>query len=215
MDQNKIPCDPHHLGVPSGVSKMISDPMVCLTETMHLCCTDGNSISKQTKTRFHMTLVTQEFHRVRPKWFFSPWYIWRKPYTYLASRLALSPNRPKWASSPKSSIRCIQNDFSPYGTFDMNRVPILHQHELHLQMDQNNIPHEPRQPGVSSGASDTISDPMVIWRKLCTYLALTLISSLNRPKWDSTWATSPRHSISFIQNDFQAYGTFGANLAPI
>ena len=29
--QNEIPHDPHHLGVPSGVSKTISEPMVRLT----------------------------------------------------------------------------------------------------------------------------------------------------------------------------------------
>jgi hypothetical protein len=29
MDQNKIPHDPHHLGVLSGVSKMIFEPVVC------------------------------------------------------------------------------------------------------------------------------------------------------------------------------------------
>jgi hypothetical protein len=36
-----------------------------------------------------------EFYQVCPKWFLRLWYVWRKPCTYLASRLALSPNRPK------------------------------------------------------------------------------------------------------------------------
>jgi hypothetical protein len=27
-DQNELPSEPHHLGVPSGASKMISEPMV-------------------------------------------------------------------------------------------------------------------------------------------------------------------------------------------
>jgi hypothetical protein len=42
-----------------------------------------------------------------------------------------------------------------------------------------------------------------IWRKLCTYLALTLTLTLspNRPKWDFTWPTSPRVSIGCVQND--------------
>ena len=43
------------------------------------------------------------------------WYVWRKPCTYLASRLALSPNGPKrastWASSPGGTIGCVQNNF--------------------------------------------------------------------------------------------------------
>ena len=37
-DRNKIPLDPHHLEVPAGVSKMISEPMVCSAQTMHLSC---------------------------------------------------------------------------------------------------------------------------------------------------------------------------------
>jgi hypothetical protein len=49
------------------MSKMISKPMVHFVETMNLSCTDTNTISKQTETRFHMTHVTDEFHRVRPK----------------------------------------------------------------------------------------------------------------------------------------------------
>jgi hypothetical protein len=37
-----------------GVSKMIFEPMVRLAQTMHLSRTDTNTISKWTKTRFHM-----------------------------------------------------------------------------------------------------------------------------------------------------------------
>jgi hypothetical protein len=50
-----------------------------------------------------------------PKQFLSLWYIWHKPYTYLALTLELSPNRSKrdstWPTSPRSSIRCVQNEF--------------------------------------------------------------------------------------------------------
>jgi hypothetical protein len=48
-----------------------------------------------------------------------------------------------------------------------------------------------------------------VWRKSCIYLALTLTPSRNSPKRGSTSAASPRSSIGFAQNDFQAYGTFG------
>jgi hypothetical protein len=91
-DQTKLPLEPRHLGVPSIASKMISMPMVQSLQTVHLCCTDTNTDSKQTKMRFHMTHVTFVFHRVCPKVFMSPWYVKCKPCTYLASRLALSPN---------------------------------------------------------------------------------------------------------------------------
>jgi hypothetical protein len=176
MDQNKIPHDPHLLGVPSGASKTIfepmvhlvqtlhltswltlspngmkraspwtsyievptgasktiSKPMVYLAQTVHLSCSDTNTISKCTKMRFHKSHVTLEFQRVRPKWFPSLWYVRCKLCTYLASRLALSPNGPKWAStwasSPRSTIGCIQTNFWAYGTFSANRAPILLRH---------------------------------------------------------------------------------------
>jgi hypothetical protein len=57
MDQNEIPLGPRHLGVLLGAFKMISEPMVCLMKIVHLSCTDTNNISKQTKTRLHMTHV--------------------------------------------------------------------------------------------------------------------------------------------------------------
>jgi hypothetical protein len=58
MDRNDIPHDPRHLGVPSGVSKIISEPVERLVQTMHLFFTDTNTVSKQTETWFHMTHVT-------------------------------------------------------------------------------------------------------------------------------------------------------------
>ena len=88
-----IPLEPRHLGVPSGASEMISES--CLAQTVHLSCTYTNTISKRTKTRFHLTLVTQEYHRVRPKRFMSLWYVWHKPCTYLALILTLYPNGSK------------------------------------------------------------------------------------------------------------------------
>jgi hypothetical protein len=102
-DRNKLPLDPRHLGVPSGVSKwflslwyvqrkpctnlvprltvslngrkwvftwptspwssigcvkMISETMVCSTQTLHLSCAEINSISKWTEMSFHLTYVT-------------------------------------------------------------------------------------------------------------------------------------------------------------
>jgi hypothetical protein len=97
IDRTELPLKPRHLGVPSGVSKMICMPLVCSVQTVLLSCTDTNTVSKWTKTRFHMTHVTYEIHKVRPKLFISPWYVQCKPYTYLASRLSLSPNGPNRA----------------------------------------------------------------------------------------------------------------------
>jgi hypothetical protein len=67
MNWIELPLEPHHLVVLSGASKMISEPAVSLAQAMHLSCTNTNTIYKWTKTRFHMTHVTLDFHRVRQK----------------------------------------------------------------------------------------------------------------------------------------------------
>jgi hypothetical protein len=74
---------------------------------------------------------------------------------------------------------------------------------------------ESRHLGVPSAVSKTISETLLFWRKLCIYLAPTLTLPLNRKKWYSTWPMSPRSSIGCVQNDFDAYGTFDVNRAPI
>jgi hypothetical protein len=128
-----------------------------------------------------------------------PWFVWRKTCTYLESRLVLSPNASKWAStrasSPRNNIRCVQNDYWAYGTFGANYAP---------QTDGNELRPEPRHLGVPSSASKMISNPMVRLSKPCTYLARMLTPSSNGPKQDSTWPTSPRSSIECVQNDFRA-----------
>jgi hypothetical protein len=54
-----------------------------------------------------------------------------KPCTYLDSRLAQSPNEPKrasiWASSPRSTMHCVQNDLWASSTFGANCATIIHQ----------------------------------------------------------------------------------------
>ena len=118
-----------HLGVPSGASNTVSEPMVRLEQTVHLSYINTNTISKRTKQ--DSTWPTSSRSSIdAPKWFHTLWYFWRKPFTDLVSRLALSPNEPKrassWASSPKSTIGCVLKDIWGYGTFGANRAPILH-----------------------------------------------------------------------------------------
>jgi hypothetical protein len=50
MDRNERALDPRHAGVPSGGSKMITKPTVRSVQTVHLSCTDINTISIWTKT---------------------------------------------------------------------------------------------------------------------------------------------------------------------
>jgi hypothetical protein len=151
-DQNKIPHDPHHLGVPSGASKMIFEPTVRSTHDVQLSWVKVSTIFKQTESSFHLSLITLEYHWFHPERFLSLWYVWCKSCTYLASKLALSPNKlnraSTWASLPQSTIGCVQNDFLAYCTFGANCAPILHRHQHYLQMDQNKIPHDPRHHGV-------------------------------------------------------------------
>ena len=89
-----IPNDPHHLGVPSGASKTISEPMVRRAQTVHRSCFKIRTISKRNETSFHLSFVTTEYHRVRSKRYLSLWYIWRKPCTYVALTLTPYPNGP-------------------------------------------------------------------------------------------------------------------------
>jgi hypothetical protein len=58
MDQNALPLNQRHLGVPSGVPKKISMPMERSAQTVHLSCAETNTISKQTETSFHLTYIT-------------------------------------------------------------------------------------------------------------------------------------------------------------
>jgi hypothetical protein len=61
MDQNKLLVEPCHQGVPWGLYKTISEPVVRLAQTVHLSCIDKNTIVKRTDTRFHRTDVTNKF----------------------------------------------------------------------------------------------------------------------------------------------------------
>ena len=63
--------------------------------------------------------------------------------------------------SPRNSIGCVQNDFYAYCTIIVNRAPIFRQDYHSLQTDRIELPLEPRQLGVASGASKMISEPMV------------------------------------------------------
>jgi hypothetical protein len=58
--------------------KTISEAMVHLAQTVHLPCTETNTVSKWTETIFHLSLITQEYQLVHPKKFLSLWYIRRK-----------------------------------------------------------------------------------------------------------------------------------------
>ena len=61
--------------------------------------------------------------------------------------------------------------------------------------------------GVPSGASKTISEPMVRFGKIVQLSYINTNTVSKRTEGDSTWPTSPRSSIGCVQNDFRAYGS--------
>jgi hypothetical protein len=117
---------------------MISEPMIRLVQTAHLSCTDTNTVSKWTETRFHMTDVTLEFHQVRPKW---------EPMEHSAQTVQLSCVKistiskrtktsfhktlvtqeyhrvcPKWFLSPWYVWRKVCTNLAPTLTLSLNRL---------------------------------------------------------------------------------------------
>jgi hypothetical protein len=173
--------------------------MVHLTQTVHLSCTETDTISKRIKMRFYMTHIIYEFHRVCPNWFLRLRYVWHQLWIYLAPILSLSPNGPKrdstWPTSPRNSIRCVQNDFW---------ASVRSAQTVHLSWIKVSI--------VSKRTKTSFHLSLVtyeyhlmrpkwflrlwyIWRKPCTYRAPKLTLSPKGSKRDSTWPTSPRSSI--------------------
>ena len=48
--RNELPLKHRHLVAPSGASKTICKPMVHIAQTMHLSCTDTNTVSKRKRS---------------------------------------------------------------------------------------------------------------------------------------------------------------------
>ena len=125
---NEIPHDPRHLGIPTGASRTIYEPMVCLAQTVHLSYINTNIISKRTEWDSH-----DPRHQGVPsgvsKTISEP--IVRLAQTVLLSYFNTNTRTEQdstWPTSPRSSIGCVQNDIWAYGMFSANRAPFLYQH---------------------------------------------------------------------------------------
>jgi hypothetical protein len=57
MAQNEFPLDPHHVGVPFGVPKMISMAIVHSLQTVHLSYAEIKTISKWIEMSFDLIHV--------------------------------------------------------------------------------------------------------------------------------------------------------------
>jgi hypothetical protein len=92
MDKIKHPVEPPHHGVPSGASKMISEPMVCLVQTVHLSYIDLHCLQIEQNEIPHDPRHLGVPSGASKMIFLSLWYVWPKLCTYLVLILALSPN---------------------------------------------------------------------------------------------------------------------------
>jgi hypothetical protein len=124
------------------------------------------------------------------------WYILRKPCTYHAPTLTPSPNWAKrdlaWPKSPRSSIRCVRNNSYAYGMFGANHAlsytdtnVVSKQTETSFHLSLVTLKYHQVRP-------KRFLCLWYIWRKLCTYLTLTLTPSPNGPKRDWAWPTSSK-----------------------
>jgi hypothetical protein len=120
MDQNELPLDQRHIEVPSGVPKKITMPVVHLVQTVHLSCTEANTISKRTETSFHLTNVSYKYHRVCLKRFPCLWYIRRKPCTYLCADTNTNINGPNELPLDQCHLEV------PSGVPDKISMPVVH-----------------------------------------------------------------------------------------
>jgi hypothetical protein len=63
--------------------------------------------------------------------------------------------------------------------FGANRAPILRQDQEIPKTDRNEIPRDPRHPGVSLGMCKMISEPMV-WSAQTVHLSCVKISTISK-----------------------------------
>jgi hypothetical protein len=128
---------------------------------------------------------------VCPRRFLCLYYITANLCTNLASRLKLSPNRPKWSStwpmSPRSSIGCAKYNFQAYWTFSANRAPILRRYWHYHHVDQNKLVVDARHAGVELVHPNWFLSLWSLWGKLCTYLTSRLTISPSGSNRASIW----------------------------
>ena len=156
------------------------------------------------RTRFHMTHVTNEFHRVRPKQYLSLWYVYHKPCTYLKSTLTPSP------SGPKEIPRDPRHLGHPSGASKMISEPMVHLAQTVHQsyINTNTISKRtkrdstwPTSPRSSIGC---VQNNIWAFGTLMQTVHLSYINTntiSKRTEWDSTRPMSTRSSIGCVQND--------------
>jgi hypothetical protein len=144
------------------------------------------------------------YHQVRPKWFLSLWYVQRKPCTYLALRLALF--QMNWIKHPlelRHLPRSTILHLSWTDTSTISKWTKMRFHTTHVTLEFHRL--RPKR----------FLSLWYVRRKPCNYLASSLALSPIKLNRASTWASAPMSTIGCVQNNFCAYGMFGANRALI
>jgi hypothetical protein len=160
------------------------------------------------------------YHRVCLKRLPCQLYIRCKLCNYLASKLILSPKGPKQASNWPMFHQEV-----PSGVPKKISMPVVHSVQTMLLycIEVNSISKWSKTSFDLTNVTEKYHWVCLkrfpclryIRRKLYTDLLPRLTLSPNGPKRASTWHMSPRSTIGCAQNDFHAYGTFGAKRAPI
>jgi hypothetical protein len=128
MDQNKLLIEPRHQGVPSGSSNTISEPKVCLAQTVHLSCiqTDCNEIPHDP----HYVGVSSGASKMISEHIVCSAQTMHLPCVNISTIFKRTETSFQLSLEPRSTIGCVHNDFWAYGMFGANRAHILHPNGL-------------------------------------------------------------------------------------
>ena len=116
------------------------------------------------QTRFHMTDVTKEFHRVRPNRYLSQWYVKNNPCTCVTSTLTPFANGPNEIPQDPRHLEVASGASKTISEPMICLAQTVHLSYMNtntISNGTNMIPQDPHHLGAASSASKTISEPMV------------------------------------------------------
>jgi hypothetical protein len=213
MDWNNIPYDPHHLGVPSGASNMISEPMLCSAQNVHQSCVNIGTISKQNEMSFHLSLTHRSAIKCAQNdfWAFGRFGTNHAPILHNTNTVSRQTHDPHYLGVPSCASKQI---FEP--------MVYCHKTCTNLVSRLALSPNGPKRaftwassPKNTIRCVQKISEPKV---RVTQTVHLSCTNTNTVSKQTETIfhkALITRSSIGYVHHDFWAYGTFGASRAPI
>jgi hypothetical protein len=206
-----------HLGVASGASKTISEPILCSKQQCSYLASRLALSLKRIESSFHFSLITYKYHWVRPKWFLRVRYVWCKLCACLAPILTLSVNGPKWDSTWPTSPRVLW--VCPKWFLSLWYIwckPCTYLAPV-LTLSPNGVKQDSTWPTSPRGSIGCVQHDFWAYATFEATVHLSCIKIGTISKMDRIkLPLEPRHlsTIGCGQNDFWGYGTFGANRAP-